>query len=110
LIMIAGCKEEYNPPLKNAEYSYLVVEGNIVAGNDSTFIHLSRTVAVSDTSVIDPETTATVNVESEDGESYQLQNQHNGVYDSPPLNISQGKNYRLHIFTADGKEFASDYV
>src|SRR5205085_697162 len=44
------------------------------------------------------------------GDSYQLQNENNGVYDAPPLNINGNKKYRLHIFTADGKEYASDYV
>jgi hypothetical protein len=108
--MVSGCKEAYHPAVKNANTNYLVVEGNIVAGNDSTFIHLSRTVAVSDTNKVQPETNAAVQVESDDGEIYQLQNEHNGIYDAPPMNISLNKNYRLHIFTADGKEYASDYV
>ena len=67
-MVIAGCKEEYNPPLKNAGYNYLVVEGNILAGNDSTFVHLTRTVDVADTSNVQPELNATVKVESENGE------------------------------------------
>ena len=110
LILISSCKEAYNPHLKNAGYNYLVVEGNIVAGNDSTFIHLTRTVDVSDTSVAQPELNANVKVESGDGEIYQLQDAHNGNYFSAPLNISTNKTYRLHIFTSDGKEYASDYV
>ncbi|HEX5151381.1 MAG TPA: DUF4249 domain-containing protein [Parafilimonas sp.] len=110
LIMIAGCKEEYNPPLKNADYNFLVVEGNILAGNDSTFVHLTRTVAVSDTSNVQPELNATVKVESENGESYLLQEHGNGLYIAPPLNISLSENYRLHIITSNGREYASDYV
>jgi Domain of unknown function (DUF4249) len=108
--MIAGCKEVYNPPVKNAGYNYLVVEGNIVAGNDSTFIYLTRTIPLDDTSQIQPETNATVQVESNNGEVYQLQNGNNGFYFAAPLHINQGENYRLHIFTANGKEYASDYV
>ena len=106
-----GCKDVYNPPLKNSTTNYLVVEGNIIAGNDSTFVHLSRTTKVNDTSGISkPETNASIAVESEDGESYSLQNDFNGTYAAAPLNINSSKNYRLHIFTADGKEYASDYV
>ena len=110
LILIAGCKEEYNPPLKNANYNYLVVEGNILAGNDSTFVHLTRTIAVSDTSNVQPELNATVKVESENGEVYALQEQGNGFYFSPPLNINSNETYRLHIVTSNGREYASDYV
>src|SRR5436309_12100050 len=98
LILITGCKEAYNPPVKIINSGYLVVEGNIVAGNDSTFIRLSRTIPVSDTSIVQPETNANIKVESEDGDSYQLQNENNGIYDAPPLNINENKNYRLHIF------------
>jgi hypothetical protein len=110
LIFIAGCKDVYNPPLKNVGYNYLVVEGNIVAGNDSTFIHLSRTIPVDDSSTAQPELNAIIKVESQDGEIYQLQDANNGSYFSASLNINANKNYRLHIFTSDGKEYASDYV
>lgn len=110
IILLASCKEEYNPHLKNAGYNYLVVEGNIAAGNDSIFIHLTRTVDVSDTSVVQPELNATVSVESQGGNIYPLQETGNGFYFTPPLNISPNENYRVHIFTANGKEYASDYV
>ena len=108
--MITSCKEVYNPTIKNAGNTYLVVEGNIGAGNDSTFIHLSRTIPVADSSTKQPETNATVKVESENGDTYQLHNLNNGVYYAAPLNINPNENYRLHIFTEDGKEYASDYV
>src|SRR5205809_3645714 len=110
VILIVGCKEVYNPPLKNAGYNYLVVEGNIIAGNDSTFVHLTRTVNVNDTNVIQPELNAFINVEGENGDTYQLQEKGNGFYFSAPLNINPNENYRLHIFTTNGKEYASDYV
>jgi len=110
LIMIGGCKEEYNPPLKNAGYNYLVVEGNILAGDDSTFVRLTRTVAVSDTSNVKGELNATVKVENENGEAYLFQEQGNGWYMAPPLNINLNENYRLHIVSSNGREYASDYV
>jgi hypothetical protein len=109
-LVVSGCKDVYNPSLKNPGYNYLVVEGNIVAGNDSTFIHLSRTVAVNDTSTVQPELNATVKVEGQGGEIYQLQEEGNGVYFSTPLNINLNENYRVHIFTSNGREYASDYV
>ena len=109
ILLLAGCKEAYNPPVETSNPNYLVVEGNIVVG-DSTFIHLSRTIGINDTSIIQPERNAIVSVESEDGESYGLQNMFNGNYFSPLLPISSTRNYRLHIFTADQKEYVSEYV
>jgi hypothetical protein len=109
IILIAGCKDAYNPTVKNTGYNYLVVEGNIVVG-DTTVIHLTRTIALSDTSVIHPETNAAITVESEDGETYTLENKFNGDYYHPFLPITSTKKYRVHILTADGKEFASEYV
>lgn len=110
IIVLAGCKDIYTPPIRNANYNYLVVEGNIVAGNDSTFIYLSRTIAVSDTSRVQYEVNADITVESDAGDIYPLQNQFNGAYASGPLNLNSNAQYRLHIFTADGKEYASDFV
>ncbi len=110
IILFAGCKEAYNPPIRNAKYNYLVVEGTIVAGEDATTIHLSRTITISDTSKSQPETNAIVTVESDDGNTYSLQDQNNGIYSAAALNISLNKKYRLHIFTIDGKEYASDFV
>src|SRR5436190_22506891 len=95
IILFAGCKDVYNPSIKNANYNYLVVEGNIVAGDDSTFIHLTRTVAVSDTSIIHPEEFATVVVEGDGGDTYPLQDLHNGFYTAPPLHINPNANCRL---------------
>ncbi|HYK47799.1 MAG TPA: DUF4249 domain-containing protein [Parafilimonas sp.] len=110
VILLAGCKEVYNPTLDNHNLNYLVVEGNIFPG-DSTYIRLSRSVPVNDSSVVYPETYATVSVESEDGsETYTLEDQLNGFYFSPFLPLNSPKQYRLHIFAADGKEYASDYV
>lgn len=110
IILLASCKDVYNPHIKNVNYNYLVVEGNIVAGNDSTFIRLSRTIPVADSSTVQPELNATVIAEGDGGDTYQLQNTNDGVYFSAPLKINPNENYRLHIFTANGKEYASDFV
>lgn len=109
IITAAGCKEIYNPSIKAVTTGYLVVEGSIISG-DSTTIHLSRTTIVSDTSTIQPEDGATVTIEDTAGNNYHLINAGNGFYTAAPLNIVSTKNYRLHIFTADGNEYASDFV
>jgi hypothetical protein len=110
ILLLVGCKDVYNPTLKNHGYNYLVVDGNIIAGNDSTFVHLTRTIDVNDTGVVNPELNATIKVEGENGEVFPLQEEGNGFYFSTPLNLNPNENYRLHIFTSNGREYASDYV
>lgn len=47
-LLFDSCRKPYDPPSVSATNSYLVVEGVINAGTDSTFIKLSRTVKISD--------------------------------------------------------------
>ncbi|MEO3403262.1 DUF4249 family protein [Mucilaginibacter sp. CAU 1740] len=63
----AGCKKPYTPAIINSDNSYLVVEGVINSGNDSTIISLSKTVKIADTARVNPVNGYTVTVESEGG-------------------------------------------
>jgi hypothetical protein len=107
---IWACKKPYYPQVVSSPNSYLVVEGVINSGNDSTIIRLSKTVNVSgnvNSALIDG---AAVAVETEGGASYNLLPAGNGYYVTTGLNLDVTKKYRLHIGTADSKEYASDYV
>jgi hypothetical protein len=44
VIAATGCKKPFNPIVLSTSNSYLVVEGMINSGSDSTFIKLSHTV------------------------------------------------------------------
>jgi hypothetical protein len=110
-VIIAGCKKPYNPPVVSSNNHYLVVEGVINSGNDSTIISLSKTVKLSENVSTQPVTNYTVVVEREQaGVSYTLQSEGNGKYDIGPMHLDATKKYRLHIITPEGKEYASDYV
>jgi hypothetical protein len=107
---IWACKKPYSPQIVNSPNSYLVVEGVINSGNDSTIIKLSKTVNIKgnvNSALVD---NASVTVEAEGGGSYSLSPEGNGNYISTGLNLDGSKKYRLHINTADDKEYASDYV
>ena len=111
VIIIAGCKKPYNPQVISSNDHYLVVEGVINSGNDSTIISLSKTVKLSENVSTQPVTNYTVVVEGEQGGvSYTLQSEGNGKYDIAHMNLDATKKYRLHITTPDGKGYASDYV
>jgi len=99
------------PAIKNqGNNGYLVVDGVIVAGNDSTIIQLNRTIPVSDTASIKVEDGANVQVIGQQGDIYPLTPNGQGRYVSPGLNLNSGQKYQLKIATTDGKQYASDFI
>jgi uncharacterized protein DUF4249 len=104
------CKQAYDPPVISSPTSYLVVEGFINNGPDSTYYTLSHTFALSDTATSTPELHAQVTVQGKDNSSYTLTEIGNGVYGAPLSGLNNAVQYRLHILTTTGKEYASDYV
>ena len=109
-LAIVSCRKPYDPPAVSSNNSYLVVEGVINAGPDSTFINLSRTVKISDKIVANPETGAVLTVEGDQNVSYPLTERNKGNYTSPGLNLDNAHKYRLRIRTANNKQYLSDYV
>ena len=111
LIVAAGCKEKYLPPITSPDTGYLVVEGYINSGPQPTSVSLTRTTKLYDSVLIRYEYNAEVNVEGENQETFPLYDNGNGLYvSSGPLNLNGTEKYRLHIRTQDNKEYASDFV
>jgi len=109
VFLTAGCKKPYAPPAVSSNSNYLVVEGVINAGSDSTVIKLSRTVKLLDKVNHAPELAARVTVEGDQGAVYQLAETGDGFYITMGLNLDNAHKYHLHIITAAGKEYLSDY-
>ncbi len=109
-VIAAGCKKPFNPVVLSTSNSYLVVEGVINSGSDSTFIKLSHTVKLSDKTSANPELNATVAVEGDQNTSYPLTETGNGNYSCAGLNLDNSHKYRLDIKTSNGKQYLSDYV
>jgi len=108
LMMIMGaCKDKYMPHINQPATGFLVVEGNINPGNDSTFIYLSRSSGL-DSMQFFPESSAQVEVQSEQGASFPLTEQSGGKYAVGPLTLDPAQRYRVHINTSNGKEYLSD--
>ena len=105
-----ACKQAYVPPVVSTSRSYLVVEGFINNGPDSTYITLSHTFKLSDTAKVTPELHARLTVEGKDNSSYPLTEWGNGQYGVPGLTLNNAVSYRLHIRTAAGKEYVSEYI
>jgi hypothetical protein len=105
-----GCAKPYDPKVISSANNYLVVEGTINTGGDSTMIKLSRTVNISAGTTTNPVTDATVAILDDQNQLYSLQSLNNGYYTSPILNLVNIRKYRLSITTSDGKIYLSDYV
>ncbi|MBB3054379.1 DUF4249 domain-containing protein [Mucilaginibacter gotjawali] len=106
---MTNCKKQISSAAIAAPNNYLVVNGNIAVG-DSTTISLSRTVNLSGKVNSNPELNAKVSIEGSQGGNYSLTASKNGNYVSAALNLSSSQTYRLKIVTADGKQYASDFV
>ena len=108
--VVLSCKEPYNIPVISTDQSFLVVEGNLNCGQGPTTVHLSRTFKLNDAAQVQPETGAQLAVEGKDNTSSFLSDLGNGDYYSAQLGMTIGSQYRLHIKTASGKEYFSDFV
>ena len=108
LVLAAGCKEKFDLPTDSPDTGYLVIEGVISPGPQTTRIDLSRTNKAN-SSTKQFEKKALVQVEGDDNSVQTLPETFDGAYTSV-LNIDNAKQYRLRIKTSDGNEFLSDYV
>ena len=108
ILLLAGCRQTYDPKVEAKNIRLLVVEGFLNSGQGPTNIRLSRTSDLKDT-VIKPELGAQVSVEGDNGSSFALTDNTNGDYNIAQLNLDNSVKYRLHIKTTDGKEYVSDY-
>jgi hypothetical protein len=104
-----GCKQPYNPKPISTATNYLVVEGVISTGSDSTIIRLSRTVPISLKASTTPELGAAVTIISDGGAGYPCAEAGKGYYKAAGLNVTSG-NFGLKINTSDGKIYQSDLV
>jgi hypothetical protein len=95
VFVLVCCKKPYTPPEVTAPGVNLVVEGVINTGADSTIISLSHTVVLSGKTALNPQTKATVTVESDQNVSYPLTEITGGKYISKGLNLDNTRQYRI---------------
>ena len=109
LIIPISCKQVYEPPAVKNNPRFLVVDGFLTSAPDSTYITLTRTRNLSDSAAGPPETSASVVVESQTGSAVPLAETAGGMYGGL-LSLDSSRKYRLVIQTADGKQYASDFI
>ncbi|MEO6284838.1 MAG: DUF4249 domain-containing protein [Dyadobacter sp.] len=110
ILVINGCIEPFSPPEVNNVETYLVVDGFLNVGGDSSSIMLRHTQNTNDGKQPVVETGATIWAEAEKGEKYQFTETAMGVYKLPKLSFNTEVKYRLNIKRKGGGEYQSDYV
>src|ERR1700748_724602 len=109
MLLYLSCKKPFKPTLNSVSTNFLAVDGPIISG-DSTFITLSRTTSLSDTTQNKAELKAMVSVEDDQAKLYPLTEKGKGKYVLGVTNFSTARKYRLDIKTTDGKIYQSDFV
>lgn len=110
IVFIFGCVRPFSPPEVNSQQSYLVVDGFLNTGSDTSVFLLSRTQNINQNDNPIIESGAIVSVEKESGETRLLTEISNGKYILPPAQFDPANKYRLKIKAANGSEYTSDYV
>jgi len=106
---VSSCTDPFTPEVTSSPPSFLVVDG-FLNSQGVTTVRLSRTFAVAAKTAPPAETRATVYIEDEAGTKLLLSETTGGVYRSAALALSPTRQYRLHLRTATGQEYASAYV
>src|SRR5579864_1287622 len=98
LIYFTDCKREYNPPALQNNLRLLVVDGLLTSAPDSTFITLTRSRNISDSTPPPVESNATLTIESENTAIMPLGEIRPGVYGGL-LSMDSTQRHRLVIRT-----------
>lgn len=109
-LLFYGCVEPFSPPEVNSDEGYLVVDGFLNMGGDTSTIVLSHTQSASVNTSVMTEPGAKIIVEEEKGENFPFTEKGNGTYFLPPVALNMKGKYRLKIRTTQGKEYLSDFV
>lgn len=110
VMFIFGCVRPFSPPEVNSQQSYLVVDGFLNTGSDTSVFLLSRTQNINQNDNPLIESGATVIVEKESGETSSFTEITNGKYILPPAQFDPARKYRLKIKTSNGSEYVSEFV
>ncbi len=105
LILGQACKQAYHPEIDEAE-KLLVVEGLLTDESNTITVRLSNTTPFQDQE-ISPEYGATVFVNDDAGQTYNLKEKSHGVYEDSTFQSVYGRIYTLVIKTRKNKYYRS---
>lgn len=110
LLLLASCREPFNPEIEPTDLKVLVVEGYLDTEGIPSILNLSYTRNIDaddDFQLIYPE--GTVFLESESGTQFPLTSLGNGSFEFAE-DIPEDQIYRLKIFLNDGSSYSSEQI
>ena len=110
LPLLSSCLQPFNPPEVSGGAGFLVVDGYLDTGGDTTTIRLTRSQNLTDSERPPAETRAQVTIEGDGGSAYPLRETQAGNYLLTGVSLTGNGQYRLRIRTSGGQEYLSDYV
>ncbi len=110
VLVFSNCIQEFVPPSQGYE-NLLVVEALLSDTDEQFEVKLSRSVPI-DTVAFSPESGASISLNDDTGEEFQLQEtQQPGIYFyEGTINAQVGKSYQLQIMTRNGNQYKSSMV
>jgi hypothetical protein len=108
IIGLGSCREPYDPPVRDTNIEFLVVEGTLNT-TGATTIKLSRTTNLNRLSTVAQELKAQVSVENEQNQMVGFAEKGKGEYILNFFNLP-GSRFRLRIKTNSGRQYLSEYV
>lgn len=107
---VTQCVEPYNPPAIKDVVDILVVDGFMNCSDSSVEVRLSKAVPLSDPGKPLPEVNATVWIEDENGNQYNLSQHVEGTYSAAQIPINTALKYRLNITTQNETTYQSAFI
>jgi hypothetical protein len=108
--MVITCIEPYEPDVKDKNPNYLVVDGFLNSTTGSGVFRLTHTSSLSQNTPPTAEWFSEMLIEGEAGEQFHAVAHDGGIYEFTNAPLQADRKYRMHITTAGGKEYISDYV
>ena len=108
LILMVGCIDPYMPPEIKPAGALLVINGHIDV-NSKSIIKLTRSQNLFENEESEKVNNASVWLEDENGLTYPLEEEGNGIYSLIPQVFAQVK-HRLNVKTEDQKKYSSEFV
>jgi hypothetical protein len=108
--MALGCKDPFSPPVTDDQVSFLTVDGRLDGTTGTATVKLYRAIKLSSAESFPVVSDAAVVLEEQNGNTYSLPYQGEGIYQQSQLPFSQAIKYRIKITDLSGKIYSSDFV
>ncbi len=109
-ITTTGCIDDFDPGITDYE-DLLVIEGNIIKGNEKQYVRISKTAPINFPEY-DPIENCVVKVVDDQGNTFHYKENSNGTYvgEIPVQALSFNRKYQLQVVLPGNKEYHSGFI